>query len=560
MQAANCVYETQTKSSTLSVVESLKNSCEDFEFYPTTDEIIQIIKSDQESLFGDSPSVLDIGCGDGRVLDQLTTGKKYGIEKSSILRSSLSKDIFVVGCDFHEQSLLDKKTDILFCNPPYGEYDEWFLRIAKECHAKVAYLVVPKRWSDNPLILSALKERNADATIIASTDFLSADRAARAKVDVLRVMFGSAVNRGYRSASVSSVNTDPFKLWFSEHFPQAETKSCSSLRSQTSLRLAMNDMLSSGDLVTSLVTLYERDLNNMLETYRHLSKLDPALLKELGCETDALTEGLKLKIKGLKDLYWNELFSNLDTVRSRLTSKSRDTLFGTLTEHSHVDFNKSNIHAIVEWVCKNANDYIDVQLIDMFHALVSQANVINYKSNEKVFKFQDWRYNKSCHGESLPKLKLDYRIIKESWRVFDHYRSTRLTESAENLINDLVVIAKNLGFNTTNTQQANSFMWDSRVKNHFTFNEVGSEKEQVLFAVTGFKNGNLHIFLNQKFACKLNVEFGRLMGWLRTKEEAATELDISVENVAQAFNSNFKIAASNVLSLGYNQTHWFSTR
>jgi len=67
-----------------------------------------------------------------------------------------------------------------------------------------------------------------------------------------------------------------------------------------------------------------------------------------------------------------------------------------------------------------------------------------------------------------------------------------------------------------------------------------------LMDVKAFKNGNFHIKFNQLFIRRLNVEFGRLKGWLKNKEQASSELNIPVEEVEGLFNSNHQIAHSQV--------------
>jgi len=109
--------------STLQLVKALKDNDEDFEWYPTTSQIIDVIKEDIEENNCDTHlSVLDCGSGDGRVLNALTKGKKYAIEKSRPLLNALNKSIFVVGTDFESQTLIDKKVSVVFSNPPYSAY------------------------------------------------------------------------------------------------------------------------------------------------------------------------------------------------------------------------------------------------------------------------------------------------------------------------------------------------------------------------------------------------------------------------------------------------------
>lgn len=64
-----------------------------------------------------------------------------------------------------------------------------------------------------------------------------------------------------------------------------------------------------------------------------------------------------------------------------------------------------------------------------------------------------------------------------------------------------------------------------------------------LFDVRAFKNGNLHLRFNQSFILALNVEHGRLKGWLHTPEEAAEELKDPA--AAAYFKTNCQLLTDN---------------
>ena len=113
------------------------------------------------------------------------------------------------------------------------------------------------------------------------------------------------------------------------------------------------------NIIERLEELYVRDFGELLDTYKTLEGFDPVLFKELGIDLTTVREGLKMKIKGLKNLYWQELFSNLDSITNRLTSKSREHLLEKLTNHTSVDYTADNAYAVVIWVVKNANQYFD---------------------------------------------------------------------------------------------------------------------------------------------------------------------------------------------------------
>ena len=104
----------KSMTNTRKMVDTLKESDQDFEWYPTTDEMLECVKKDL--IFEDKDnyqSILDCGAGDGLALKRLTKGTKYAIEKAEPLLQSLDKSIFVVGTEFDEQTLMDKKVDIV---------------------------------------------------------------------------------------------------------------------------------------------------------------------------------------------------------------------------------------------------------------------------------------------------------------------------------------------------------------------------------------------------------------------------------------------------------------
>ncbi|WP_334083487.1 DUF4942 domain-containing protein [Helicobacter typhlonius] len=123
-----------------SLLDLVKQNNEDFEWYPTTNEMLEVlskrIKQIEEDKNLNVESMLDIGAGDGRVLkyfnNDLRINKIHAIEKSRTLIDSMDKDILIIGSDFHQTSLIEKTYDLVFCNPPYSNYKEWVMRILRE--------------------------------------------------------------------------------------------------------------------------------------------------------------------------------------------------------------------------------------------------------------------------------------------------------------------------------------------------------------------------------------------------------------------------------------------
>ena len=73
-----------------------------------------------------------------------------------------------------------------------------------------------------------------------------------------------------------------------------------------------------------------------------------------------------------------------------------------------------------------------------------------------------------------------------------------------------------------------------------------------LVAVRAFKNGNMHLHFSQKVMLAINVEAGRLLGWLRTPEQAASEMNATKaerEIIDQVFGASLRIGQNFMLKL-----------
>jgi len=99
----------------------------------------------------------------------------------------------------------------------------------------------------------------------------------------------------------------------------------------------------------------------------------------------------------------------------------------------------------------------------------------------------------------------------------------------------------------------NNLSWESNAKKQFEYKDASTGDDKSLFDVRAFKNGNLHLKINPKFICRLNVEFGRLKGWLKSPKEAEVEMGIDVKDAMASFNSNLQITANNTLALDFKR-------
>lgn len=538
------------------LVRELQSSHQDFEWYPTTDEIVQAIKSDLRDFAmvrsGEDikMSVLDCGAGDGRVLAELTEGPRYAIEKAQPLISVMTehREVFVVGSDFHKQTLIDKKVGCIFSNPPYKEYEAWATKIIREGNAAVAYLVIPARWEQSTTIREALELRKALVSVIGEFTFEDADRQARAKVHVVKVNLYGFAERHYANASTRP-RVDPFDVWFHEHFkvavnasPLTEFDQKSEMRQGLEERVeADRELVKDEGLVNTLERLYHRDLEHLVKNYQSVCSLDPGLLQEMGVNVRDLKEGLRLKIESLKDVYWNHLLSNLDAITSRLTSASRQKMLNTITANTSVDFNAENAHGLVIWMIHNAHDYMDQQLIKTYERMVERANIQLYTSNQRVFRDDEWRYWR--RPDDLERYKLDYRVVLE--RVGGMEGDQMLSETAREFLMDIATIAGNVGFDTKGLMDIKRLGWERGKALVFEYRTLDGELK-TLMEVRAFLNGNLHIRFAPAFILRLNVEFGRLKGWVRNPQEAAREMDITVEEAEAGFAGQLRIVASDL--------------
>lgn len=531
------------------LVAEIKENNQDYEFYPTTQEIVNaLVAYCGKKAFA---TVLDIGCGNGAFFQKLDVAvddfrpKKYGIEKSFILAAQLPEDVILLGTDFNEQTLIDKSVNMIFCNPPYSEYEAWAEKIILQGNCKMIALVIPTRWRGNECIKYALEKRKAETKIIGTYDFTDAERKARATVDLLLIT-------GKEKSYYESKMTDPFDLWFDDTFKISAEKEKSYESESAKKDEIENELVQSGDTAETLVELYNRDMEKLYGNYRKLEELDAELLKELQVDIPKLKESLKSRLKGLKWVYWDLLFKRYDRITSRLTSAVKRRIVNRLNDNTAIDFTYNNIYQLTQWVIKNSNVLFEEQITEYFYSLCNTENIHRYKSNKR-WSDDDWRYLKdgiceygrTCY-EKVRKMKnimLDYRIVVTSWRNFgdDWGGRFEMVEHCIDFLSDTLIVARNLGFDAhldipTKYDRIDPDDW----KNFNILDAHGG----VFANVKLYKNGNRHIKFCKEFMRKLNVEMGRINGWVRDKSEAMREMDIPSEEINDVWGSNLQIGIS----------------
>jgi len=520
----------------------LKEADQDFEWYPTTREMIHAVLV---HLPKDAGSIMDIGAGDGRVLvafaEKCEHAKLYSIEISAVLTQAQPPEIIPVGTDLFQQNLSCLEVDYIFCNPIYSQFEEWTCKIVAEGYAKKAYLVIPRRWKESKPIEQALKLRGATTKVIYSGDFLNAERQARAVIDIVEITYPKS------GEYWDSKPRDPFDIWFDQNIDTFDQAAEVKDEEQDESALARKYAHASID---DMVAAYLEEYGLLEGNYRAIFKLDYAILKELGIDKKAVREGLKIKIAGLKVKYWQILFNRLDAITSRLTTKSKNTLLEKLTRNTSVEFTAQNAYAVVIWAIKNANQYFDDQAVQLFYNLSTFEGVLNYKSNQKTWERDGWRYGR--RDEKHTHYKLDYRIVVSKWVAIDKEGGWNrweypggLNRTCHELNADIRAVFSNLGF-TTYSRKTWDREWVAGKWQNWIDDSPDSGDDEILFQAKAYLNGNVHYRFSQDAIKALNVQVGRILKWVRTEEDVVTELGYTREEAKKYFNHNPQILPSHV--------------
>ena len=553
-----------SNTETTQLVLELKEQEQDYEFYPTTKEIIACIHEHINShweIEHYSNKVLDIGCGtenfrkhikdlhherelwkenaskrpDGSYDNGIRNARNWFIseyfvmEKSKILLQQLDKKTIVLGTDFYDNTLVDKEMDLIFCNPPYSAYAEWTKRIIAESNCKYIYLVIPERWKEDAEIQKTIETIGAEAEAIGSFDFLNAERSARAKVDVVFI-------------DKTKVPTDnAFDRWFDETFKMRDKEEKSEWKIEEEKEKDIkNELVGGKNKGEMLINLYEAEQRKLYEHFLAISGLDVDILESINIQKSAVKKALKERIQGLKTLYWKIVFDELDEITSRLTSKTREKMFNRFKSLQTVDFTIQNIYSLIIWVIKNANNYYNDQMIEFFKTLSSPENCRAYKSNDRIGT-RNWRF-----ADENSHYTLDYRIICDNLSFSNYYSWDKEIDKwkAIQTIDDICTIANNLNFEVGIRDVP---------KDYGKKYKILLKSGETICDVRIYKNGNTHLKFNKELMKALNVEVSRLLGWINKPEDIAREFDDEIKEGAEKYfkyNMQFSITGNGIKLLG----------
>ena len=280
----------------------------------------------------------------------------------------------------------------------------------------------------------------------------------------------------------------------------------------------------------------------MEENFRAIFKLDYKILKELGVNKEGVRNGLKLRMLGLKNTFWEMLFERLDAITSRLCTETKRKFLEKISGQNAIAFNLNNARAIIIWAINNANKYYNEQLIKLYKDISTFDGVLNYKSNQRVWKNESWRYNREDHTHYA----LDYRIVvsryqairTDSW-AYDY--TGNLSSQSHEIIEDVLTVFNNLGFSPYHELPSRQRNWVAG-----KWQNWHNADDEILFQAKAHMNGNVHFRFLPEAIKALNVEAGRLLGWLKNPEDVVKELGYSEQEANKYFKINKQMIPSNI--------------
>lgn len=549
-------------------LKALTAAGEDYEWYPSTDEILEAFSKDlyaqakrfsyyshfrrgeifchDERRYNDETgdhddmvsieSMLDVGAGDGRVFNSIKdlgpkhhfkVTEKYGIEKAKAQSDDLiRKGVFIIGRDFFQTTLIDKEFSVIYSNPPYSIYGNWTVRLLREASFGIMYLVLPVRWETHKEIMRELK--NYEYANIGEYDFLHGDRAARARVNLIRITrkVETYDNRDYMKDTY-----DPFVRWIEENIGRFEEEAEGPAANEEKWLKTK-----SGNTIDETVEDYNYEMETLIEGAKAIGRLPMRVIKAFGMDKESIIKIIKQNIASLKGRYWRLAFDRLDPIAERLTAETRHTLIAKMSRFSTLDFNHDNIYSIIIWVIENFNLYVGEQMVELFKALTEPDYIKEYKSNRHWDK-DTWRWNSGKNpyagekGKGKPeKYSLEYRIVTRSKNGYRGYNGNY------SVVSDLIIVLRSLGADIHRNWENLDTSAYGELQRVMMNGDGRTWEENVALECRFYQNGNVHLKINQDLMMKFNIEAARLLGWVRGPQDIQDEFEMSGEEAAKYWN------------------------
>jgi hypothetical protein len=438
----------------------------------------------------------------------------------------IRKGVFIIGRDFFQTSLIDKKYAVIFSNPPYSIYEEWTLKLLRESAFIMMYLVLPVRWETNKDILYEINRFNYES--IGEYDFSHGERAARARVNLIRIRNKTREYEDYHGYKRTEyVAQDPFSQWMEKYigtFDEVpEEKMCDYEEEKKFLTLKRDND------IDRLIDDYAAEMNSLIDGFRAVAGLPARVIVSIGLDRKSILEIIKNNIKTMKKRYWRLAFEKLDAVTERLTCDTRQKLLNEMEEFKTLDFNAGNIRSIVIWIIEHHNEYTKEQTVTLFENLTEPDYIKAYKSNTHWDK-DTWRYSwLAQYPNGKPeKYTLDYRFVARSRAGY------RGCGDSQSVVDDLIVVLRSLGANISAFEKVDAAIKGE--KQEVTFYNYAKQKTETAFECRFYQNGNVHLKVNQALMTKFNVEVARILGWIRGPKDIENEFEVSEKEASELWN------------------------
>ena len=175
--------------------------------------------------------------------------------------------------------------------------------------------------------------------------------------------------------------------------------------------------------------------------------------------------------------------------------------------------------------------------------MANEKSVKTYKSNTRWAK-GEWRYMRE---ESH--YMLDYRFIWQEgvWGSYS-WSGYTVDYKSKDHINDLMIVARSLGFDIE-ADEHKTYCADMKPSERSTIYYHRDGDINSFGDLKPYKNGNIHCYLCKEFMQKLNIEVGRIRGWIKSPQDAADEMGISKKVAEAYFGQNGRIELSNIAGM-----------
>jgi methylase of polypeptide subunit release factors len=363
------------------------------DFYPTPKHLIRKMLSKIDS-FHDIDYILEPSAGKGAIIEFLKEEKRvreiHAIEKDQEMVSILrGKRIKVIDYDFLSFNGTDKY-DLIIANPPFSDGEKHLLKAIDILYSGHIVFLLNAETLKNPYtntrkdLINKLEELNADIEYIENA-FMDADRKTAVEVALIHI----EIKRDVEQDLFEGMKEKPIECDADAH-KQRE--------------------LASKDSLTELVAAYNRSVEigtkTLLDFYRNYYHVAKYLKisstdrddKRYYSDEDTLTYRMKselnILIKNIRRDYWGRAL-DLDMVKRRLTTETKDQFYQQLNDNEHMDFTENNIRTFLVNLIEGYEDILTKAVDKVFEDMTRKFCWDEDLHTKNVHYFNGWKTNKA---------------------------------------------------------------------------------------------------------------------------------------------------------------------